>query len=92
MMLETNRDQLLCKVFQRGIIGAAMTWFDQLRPNSISSFYELSESLISQFIYNRKLKKIIINLMDMKQRLRETLKQSWRGSRLNLARSRTQRI
>ena len=47
MMLETNQDQLLCKMFPRVLTGAATSWFNQLRPNSISSFDEPSESLIS---------------------------------------------
>lgn len=74
-MLETSRDQILYKVFPRVLTKAAFSWFNQLRPNSISSFDKLTDNLISQFIYNQKQKKEISDLMDTKQRLRESLKQ-----------------
>ena len=74
-MLEISRDQILYKVFLRVLTGVATTWFNPLKLSSISSFDELSESLTSQFTYNKQQKKTISDLMDTKQRLLKSLKQ-----------------
>ncbi|GMN54031.1 hypothetical protein TIFTF001_023171 [Ficus carica] len=62
------------EVFPQVLSGTAVTWFNQLKPNSISSFEDLADKFVMQFIYNRKEKKTLVDLMDRKMKINESLK------------------
>ena len=42
MHLQEVADEIMCKAFPTTLKGAARIWFNQLMPNSISTFKELS--------------------------------------------------
>ena len=54
--------------------GAARIWFNQLTPNSISTFKELSTQFTTHFIGGHMYKKSTACLMSIKQRKDETLR------------------
>ncbi|GMN54030.1 hypothetical protein TIFTF001_023160 [Ficus carica] len=62
------------EVFPQVLSGTAVTWFNQLKPNSISGFEDLADKFVMQFIYNRKEKKTLVDLMDTKMKINESLK------------------
>ena len=45
-------DKILCRVFPKKLTKTTQRWFHQLPNNSISSFEELVEKFITQFITN----------------------------------------
>ena len=54
--------------------GPARIWFNQLTPNSISTFKELSAQFTSHFIEGYRYKKSTACLMSIKQRKDKTLR------------------
>ncbi|XP_021801928.1 uncharacterized protein LOC110746041 [Prunus avium] len=74
MVLESEDEALLCKLFPSSLSGSALTWFRQLKPRSIGSFTELCEAFISQYVCNQRRKKDITTLFSTKQKAGESLK------------------
>ena len=50
MVVHSQDETLLCRVFPSSLGPMLMRWFDGLRTNSISSFKKLTQSFCSQFI------------------------------------------
>ena len=50
MVVHSQDEALLCRVFPSSLGPMLMRWFDGLRTNSISSFKKLTQSFCSQFI------------------------------------------
>lgn len=44
--LQTHSDALLYKVFSTTLTGATLTWFNNLKTESIKNFYDLANSFI----------------------------------------------
>ncbi|CAB4269365.1 unnamed protein product [Prunus armeniaca] len=74
MVLESEDEALLCKLFPSSLSRSALTWFRQLKPKSIGSFNELCEAFISQYVCNQRRKKDITALFSIKQKAGESLK------------------
>ena len=71
---EIMADEIMCRAFLTTLKGAARIWFNQLMPNSISTFKELSAQFTAQFIGGHRYKKSTACLMSIKQREDETLR------------------
>ncbi|CAB4298767.1 unnamed protein product [Prunus armeniaca] len=74
MVLESEDEALLCKLFPSSLSRSALTWFRQLKPKSICSFTELCEAFISQYVCNQRRKKYVTALFNTKQKACESLK------------------
>ncbi|KAK9912526.1 hypothetical protein M0R45_036388 [Rubus argutus] len=73
MILESDDERLLFKLFPSSLAGAAHAWFRQLKPNSISSFTQLCQEFIAQYVCKRKKKKDMAALFGTKQQVGEKL-------------------
>ena len=74
MHLQGVADEIMCRAFPTTLKGAARIWFNQLMPNSISTFKELSAQFTVHIIGGHRYKKSTACLMSIKQREDETLK------------------
>ena len=74
MHLQGVADEIMCRAFPTTLKGAARIWFNQLMPNSISTFKELSAQFTAHFIGGHRYKKFTACLMSIKQREDETLR------------------
>ena len=75
MELEGHGSEIMCRAFSLTLKEAARTWFRGLKPRSISSFSQLSEIFLSQFMGSIRIKKPASHLMDLKQQHGETIKE-----------------
>ena len=64
----------MCRAFPTTLKGAARIWFNQLMPNSISTFKELSAQFTVHIIGGHRYKKSTACLMSIKEREDETLR------------------
>ena len=74
MHLQGVADEIMCRAFPTTLKGAARIWFNQLMPNSISTFKELSAQFTVHIIGGHRYKKSTDCLMSIKQREDETLR------------------
>ena len=74
MHLQRVADEIMCKAFPTTLKGVARIWFNQLMPNSISTFKELSAQFTVHIIGGHRYKKSTACLMSIKQREDETLR------------------
>nr|XP_023925773.1 uncharacterized protein LOC112037193 [Quercus suber] len=64
----------MCKAFLTMLKGPARRWFSRMKPNSISTFKELSAQITAHFIGGHRYKKSTACLMSIRQREDETLR------------------
>lgn len=74
MAVYSKDEALMCKVFPSSLGPVAMRWFDGLRPNSISSFKELTQAFGSRFITCSRVPRPLDSLLSLSMREGETLK------------------
>lgn len=74
MELNSATNAFQCRVFVITLTGIARRWFRTLRPGSIFSFRQLSESFISQFVVNKVQWKPARHLYTVKQKENESTK------------------
>ena len=74
MHLQGVADEIMCRAFPTTLKGAARIWFNQLMPNSISTFKELSAQFTVHIIGGHRYKKSTACLMSIKQQEDETLR------------------
>ncbi|XP_065633654.1 uncharacterized protein LOC136069270 [Quercus suber] len=67
MHLQGVADEIVCRTFPTTLKGPARVWFNQLTPNSISTFKELNAQFTTHFIGGHKYKKSTACLMSIKQ-------------------------
>ncbi|GKV40237.1 hypothetical protein SLEP1_g47906 [Rubroshorea leprosula] len=67
-------DALMCKIFPSTLRGNARTWYYSLPPRSINSYTELTSAFATKFSSRRLIMKTISELMRVKQRDGESLK------------------
>ncbi|XP_058078638.1 uncharacterized protein LOC131226963 [Magnolia sinica] len=72
--IQTVTDAMMCRGFSITLTGSARNWYRQLKPVSIGSFAELSQSFLTQFISGKKSWKPNIDLFTVKQESKESLK------------------
>ncbi|GKV31526.1 hypothetical protein SLEP1_g40206 [Rubroshorea leprosula] len=74
MQAQNASDALMCKIFPSTLRGNARTWYYSLPPRSINSYTELSSAFATKFSSRRLIRKTTSELMRVKQRDGESLK------------------
>ena len=74
MVVHSQDEALLCRVFPSNLGPMPMRWFDGLRTNSISSFKKLTQSFCSQFITCSRVPQPLDSLLSMTMREGESVK------------------
>jgi hypothetical protein len=73
MRIETSDEKLMCKIFPTSLMGSAAKWFQDLKPQSISSLDELTRVFVSKYFYSREQKKDMAALFCTKQNVGEKI-------------------
>ncbi|GKV48760.1 hypothetical protein SLEP1_g55555 [Rubroshorea leprosula] len=74
MQAQNAFDALMCKIFPSTLRGNARTWYYSLPPRSISSYIKMASAFATKFSSRRLIRKITSELMRVKQRDGESLK------------------
>ena len=74
MLLQGVPGEIMCRAFPTTMKGPARVWFSKIKPNSMSTFKELSNSFITHFIEGQMHKHSTHALMQIKQREDESLR------------------
>ncbi|XP_043693134.1 uncharacterized protein LOC122643585 [Telopea speciosissima] len=74
MTVYGGSDVVSCHSFPTSLKGPAALWFAKLKPNSIQSFTELAKAFVSRFQSSVKKKKTATNLLAVKQRSDESIR------------------
>ena len=74
MVVHSQDEALMCRVFSSSLGPMSMRWFAGLRRNSISSFKKLTQSLCSQFITCSRVPQPLDSLLSMSMREGESVK------------------
>ncbi|GKV41376.1 hypothetical protein SLEP1_g48919 [Rubroshorea leprosula] len=74
MQAQNASDALMCKIFPSTLRGNARTWYYSLPPRSISSYTEMASAFATKFSSRRLIRKTTSELMRVKQRDGESLK------------------
>ncbi|GKV04527.1 hypothetical protein SLEP1_g16680 [Rubroshorea leprosula] len=74
MQAQNASDALMCKIFPSTLRGNAQTWYYSLLPRSINSYTELASAFVTKFSSKRLIRKPTSELMRVKQRDGESLK------------------
>ncbi|GKU96605.1 hypothetical protein SLEP1_g9822 [Rubroshorea leprosula] len=74
MQAQNASDALMCKIFPSTLRGNARTWYYSLPPRSISSYTEMAFAFATKFSSRRLIRKTTTELMRVKQRDEESLK------------------
>ncbi|GKV29298.1 hypothetical protein SLEP1_g38237 [Rubroshorea leprosula] len=74
MQAQNAFDALMCKIFPSTLRGNARTWYYSLPPRSISSYTEMASAFATKFSSRRLIRKTTSELMRVKQRDGESLK------------------
>ncbi|GKV51647.1 hypothetical protein SLEP1_g58282 [Rubroshorea leprosula] len=74
MHAQNASDALMCKIFPSTLRGNARTWYYSLPPRSISSYTEMASAFATKFSSRRLIRKTASELMRVKQRDGESLK------------------
>ena len=74
MVVHSQEETLLCRVFPSSLGPMSIRWFDGLRTNSISSFKKLTKSFCSRFITCSRVPKPLDSLLSMSMREGEFVK------------------
>lgn len=53
-----QREACMCKSFSFSLQGPALQWYTNLANNSISSFFQLTDTFVEQFASGKKLEKL----------------------------------
>ncbi|GKV27534.1 hypothetical protein SLEP1_g36698 [Rubroshorea leprosula] len=74
MQAQNASDALMCKIFPSTLRGNTRTWYYSLPPRSISSYTEMASAFTTKFSNRRLIRKTTTELMRVKQRDGESLK------------------
>ena len=74
MVVHSQDEALMCRVFLSSLGPMPMRWFDGLRTNSISSFKKLTQSFCSRFITCSRVPQPLNSLLSMSMREGESIK------------------
>ena len=74
IVVHSQDETLLCKVFPSSLGPMPMRWFDGLRTNSISSFKKFTQSFYSRFITCSRVPQPLDSLLSMTMREGESMK------------------
>ena len=74
MIVYSQNEALMCRVFQSSLGPMAMKWFDGLRTNYVSSFKKFTQSFCSRFITCSRVPQPLDSLLSMSMREGESVK------------------
>ena len=74
MVVHSQDEALMCRVFPSNLEPMSMRWFDELKTNSISSFKKLIQSFCSRFITCSRVPQPLDSLLSMSMREGESVK------------------
>ena len=74
IVVHSQNEALMCRVFPSSLGPMAMIWFDGLKTNSVSSFKKLTQSFCSQFITCSRVSQALDSLLSMSMREGEFVK------------------
>ena len=74
MVVHSQDEALMCRVFSSILGPMSMRWFDGLRTNSISSFKKLTQSFCSRFITCSRVPQLLDSLLSMSIRKGKSVK------------------
>ena len=74
MVVHSQDEALMCRVFPSSLGPMPMRWFDGLRTNSINSFKKLTQSFCSRFITYSRVPQPLDSLLSMTMREGESVK------------------
>ena len=74
MMLQNASDAAMCEAFGLTLTRPARQWFRRLRPDSIGSFWELSDAFSVAFVTSKSRRKDKSHLYAIKQGKDESIK------------------
>ena len=74
MFFYTQVDAISCKVFPSTLTGISQTWFKSLKPGCISSFSQLSSTVSTHFVSNRRRERTTGELLFVNQGENESLR------------------
>ncbi|GKV42236.1 hypothetical protein SLEP1_g49665 [Rubroshorea leprosula] len=74
MQAQNASDALMCKIFPSTLRGNAQTWYYSLPPRSISSYTKMAFAFATKFSSRKLISKTTSELMRVKQRDEESLK------------------
>lgn len=75
LTVQKTSDALMCQIFATTFRGRARCWFSTLPAGSITSFKALSQAFLARFICKKRMCRGICDLMCIKQREGESLKE-----------------
>ena len=67
-------DEIMCRAFPTTLKGPARVWFSKIPPNSVSSFEELSNLFVNNFIGGQRYKRSLSSLLTIEQGENESLR------------------
>ncbi|XP_026430476.1 uncharacterized protein LOC113342348, partial [Papaver somniferum] len=70
-----NDDAVLCRYFPSSLKGSALSWFDNLPPNSIDSYRQLTEKLLRTYMYNKVVNTGMNKLFSLEVGHKETIRE-----------------
>ena len=74
LVVHSQDEALMCRVFPSSLGPVAMRWFDGLRTNSVSSFKKLTQAFYSGFISCSRVPQPMDSLLSMSMREEESVK------------------
>ena len=74
MIVHSQDEALMCRVFPSSLGPMPMRWFDRLKTNSINSFKKFTQSFCSQFITCSRVPQPLDSLLSMLMREGESVK------------------
>ncbi|XP_030945680.1 uncharacterized protein LOC115970157 [Quercus lobata] len=74
MVIYSQNEALMCKVFPFSLGPMTMRWFNSLKTNSIGSYKQFTQTFCSHFITNNRVPRPLSSLLSLSMREGETLK------------------
>ncbi|XP_026378386.1 uncharacterized protein LOC113272803 [Papaver somniferum] len=68
-------DAILCIYFPSSLKGSALSWFDNLPPDSIDSYDQINEKFLATYMYNKIVNTGMNKLLPLAIRYKETIKE-----------------
>ena len=74
MMLQSDNDALLYKVFPSNLANLTLSWFHRLLPNMLTSFPRLFEKFVTQYMCSIRRKQSVTSLFHVRMGRSEFIK------------------
>ncbi|XP_026384131.1 uncharacterized protein LOC113279671 [Papaver somniferum] len=70
-----KNDAVLCRYFPSSLKGSALSWFDNLPPNSIDSYIQLTEKFLRTYMYNKAVNAGMDKLFSLEITYKDTVRE-----------------